>query len=138
MKKISGIILVLIVVTLMSGCGTKSEDKDMGVGPVKNIVLKDTIDESLVSEGKALFDSKCVICHSFDQKLVGPALDNVTTRRSAEWIMNMMLNPEGMVKENATAKALLAEYNNVPMINQSLSEKEARAILEYFRQLDSK
>jgi cytochrome c551/c552 len=78
------------------------------------------------------------MCHSIDQKLVGPALGDVTKRREPEWIMNMMLNPDGMAKENEAAKSLLIEYNNVPMINQHLSEKEARAILEYLRSIESK
>ncbi|MDH3321965.1 MAG: cytochrome c, partial [Flavobacteriaceae bacterium] len=55
-----------------------------------------------------------------------------TERRSPEWIMNMILNPEVMVVENETAKQLLIEYS-APMANQSLTEDEARAILEYFR-----
>ena len=37
-----------------------------------------------------------------------------------------------MVAENPIAKALLAEYV-APMANQSLTETEARLILEYFR-----
>jgi cytochrome c len=56
----------------------------------------------------------------------------VTDRRTPEWIMNMILNPEVMVAENPIAKKLLAEYLS-PMANQSLTESEARAILEYFR-----
>jgi hypothetical protein len=46
--------------------------------------------------------------------------------------MNMILDPDKMVKENPAAKQLLAEYLS-PMANQSLTETEARAILEYFR-----
>ena len=37
-----------------------------------------------------------------------------------------------MVKENPAAKQLLAEYI-APMANQSLTQDEARAVLEYFR-----
>ena len=124
----------LLALTLLSGCGQK---RDVGVGPIKNISL-DEIQLTLVNQGKMLYNSKCTMCHSIDQKLVGPALGDVTKRREPEWIMNMMLNPDGMVKENEAAKLLLKEYNNVPMINQHLSEKEARAILEYLRSIESK
>jgi hypothetical protein len=41
-----------------------------------------------------------------------------------------------MVKEDATAKALLGEYI-APMANQNLSEDDARSVLEYFRQYDA-
>ncbi len=50
--------------------------------------------------------------------------------------MNMILNPEEMVQKDPDAKALLIEYNGSPMANQSLTEEEARNILEYFRTLD--
>ncbi len=46
--------------------------------------------------------------------------------------MNMILNPEQMVAEDPIAKDLLKEYLS-PMANQSLTEDEARKILEYFR-----
>lgn len=69
-----------------------------------------------------------------DTRLVGPALAGVTMRGSPEWIMNMILNPQEMVKKDPTAKKLLAEYNGAIMIDQNLSQDDARAVLEYFRQ----
>ncbi len=109
----------------------KVDLSDKGVGPVKSLTLE-AIDEKLVAEGKGLFKNKCSACHKIKKRFVGPALKGVTQRRSPEWIMNMILNPEVMIVENAIAKQLLAEYN-APMANQSLTEKESRAILEYFR-----
>jgi hypothetical protein len=47
--------------------------------------------------------------------------------------MNMILNPDQMVKEDPLAKKLLMEYNGSPMANQNLTEEEARAVVEYFR-----
>lgn len=105
--------------------------KDKGVGPVTSVTLGE-IDQKMADEGKAVFLAKCSACHKISKRVVGPALVGVTTRRSPEWIMNMILNPEKMVKENPTAKALLAEYV-APMANQNLTEAEARLILEYFR-----
>ncbi len=102
-----------------------------GVGKIKSIKLGD-IDQKMVAQGKTLFKAKCTACHKFKKRFVGPGLNGVTERRSPEWIMNMMLNPEEMVAKDPVAKALLAEYN-APMANQSLKVTEARAILEYFR-----
>lgn len=104
---------------------------DKGVGPVESIEL-DEIDQALVKNGENLFITKCSACHKIDKRFVGPALKGVTQRRAPEWIMNMILDPDKMVKENPTAKQLLAEYIS-PMANQSLTQDEARAILEYFR-----
>jgi len=49
--------------------------------------------------------------------------------------MNLLLNPTEMLKQDPIAKALLKKYNNVMMLNQNLSEEEARAITEYLRTL---
>tara|TARA_B100001105_G_scaffold120694_1_gene96790 strand:+ start:141 stop:638 length:498 start_codon:yes stop_codon:yes gene_type:complete len=108
---------------------------DKGVGPISTISLTNTIDGSMAIHGKELFENKCTACHSTDKRKIGPKLLGITKRRSPEWIMNMILNPEGMVKENEQAKELLMEYL-APMANQSLQEDEARAILEYFREID--
>jgi mono/diheme cytochrome c family protein len=102
-----------------------------GVGPITDLTLED-IDEVLVEKGKEVYKANCTACHKIGKRSVGPALKGITERRSPEWIMNMILNPEGMVEEDPDAKALLAEYL-APMANQSLSEEDARALLEFFR-----
>ena len=105
--------------------------KDKGIGPVTQLVLGE-IDNTMVAEGKALFKTKCAACHKMSKRFVGPPLKGITEKRTPEWIMNMILNPEEMVQKNPIAKKLLEEYLS-PMANQSLTEKEARLILEYFR-----
>ncbi len=109
---------------------------DKGVGQISEVVLTE-IDDALVSNGKELFETKCSACHKVDKRFVGPAMRGVIERRSPEWIMNMILDPEKMVKENKVARDLLAEYLS-PMANQSLTVDETRAILEYFRTLTTK
>jgi len=105
--------------------------KDKGVGPIKSVTLGD-IDDAMVAKGKEIFKAKCTACHKITKRFVGPALKGVTKKQTPEWIMNMILNPEVMVVENAKAKELLIEYS-APMANQNLTEEEARAILEYLR-----
>lgn len=105
--------------------------EDKGVGPITSISLGE-IDPALAAKGEELFTNKCTACHKIEKRFVGPALKGITEKRTPEWIMNMILVPEKMVAENEEAKKLLAEYLS-PMANQSLTEEEARAILEYFR-----
>jgi mono/diheme cytochrome c family protein len=106
-----------------------------GVGPVKNVELGATIDQAMVKTGEQLFKSKCMACHKPDKRFIGPAPKDILERRSPEWVMNMILNPEEMVQKDPIAKQLLIEYNGSPMANQGLTEAEARQILEYFRTL---
>ena len=105
-----------------------------GIGPIKSLELG-AIDQAMVAAGKIVFKEKCTACHKPTRRFVGPAPKGIMDRRSPEWIMNMILNPEQMVKEDPDAEALMAEYNYAPMANQNLTEEEARQILEYFRTL---
>ncbi len=102
-----------------------------GIGPIKSVTLG-AIDDKMVEKGKQVYKINCTACHKFKKRYIGPALKGVTERRSPEWIMNMILNADEMLKEDPVAKALIAEYN-APMAQQQISEEEARAILEYFR-----
>jgi len=106
-----------------------------GVGPVKNLELGANIDQAMAKAGGELFKNKCTACHKADRKFIGPAPTGILDRRAPEWIMNMILVPEKMVKEDPVAKELLIEFNGSPMANQGLTEDEARKILEYFRTL---
>lgn len=145
------VLVLSLVVAFISSCGSdaKKEDKsstpvevkkevvnvdpmeDKGIGPITSITLAE-IDEAMVAEGEVIFKAKCSACHKITKRFVGPGLAGVTERRTPEWIMNMILDPELMVAENQIAKDLLAEYL-APMANQNLTETEARQILEYLR-----
>jgi mono/diheme cytochrome c family protein len=132
MKALTSVVLTLVVLVLFSGCSKESDD--IGIGPIKKVELG-PLDKNLAQKGKEAFEMKCVSCHKFDSKLVGPPLQGVTQRRKPEWIMNMILNPEQMTKEDKTAKQLFGQYLT-QMTFQNVTENEARAILEYFREVD--
>ena len=106
-----------------------------GIGPITSMEFGDEIDAELAAQGEAKFNAICVACHMVDQRMIGPAMKGVYERRSPEWVMNMILNPDGMLKDDPVAKALLKEYNNAIMLNQNLTEEEARAVAEYLRTL---
>lgn len=115
--------------------GVPVDMNNKGVGPIKSVKLDDEINKEMAAKGEESFNSICIACHTIETRLIGPAVKGVMERRSPEWIMNMILNPDGMLKEDPIAKALFKEYNNALMTNQGLSEEEARAIVEYFRTL---
>ncbi|WAC02338.1 cytochrome c [Lacinutrix neustonica] len=106
-----------------------------GVGPIQSLTLSETIDQKMVTHGATVFKNMCTACHRPNKKFIGPPPTGVLERRTPEWVMNMILNPEGMVKEDPLAKELLIEFNGSPMANQNLSEEDAGAVLEYFRTL---
>ena len=106
-----------------------------GVGPISSIDIPSEVDQAMATHGKEVFTKMCTACHKEGRKFIGPAPNGVTERRTPEWIMNMILDPEGMVKNDPLAKSLLIEFNGSPMANQNLSQEDARAVLEYFRTL---
>ncbi len=106
-----------------------------GIGPVTEDLKLGKIDKDMAMKGKDIFNSKCTACHKLDEKLIGPAQRDVIERRSPEYIMNMILNPQGMLDKNPEAQKMLAQYKT-PMTNQNLTREEARQVLEYFRYVD--
>ena len=106
-----------------------------GIGPITSMTLDAEINQDMATQGADVFKKMCTACHRADKKFIGPAPQNILDRRSPEWVMNMILNPEEMTQKDPLAKALLIEFNGAPMANQNLSEEDARAVLEYFRTL---
>lgn len=115
--------------------GVPVDLNNKGVGPITSVDFADEIDSEMVAKGEQTFKTICTACHMAEQRMIGPALKGVYERRSPEWVMNMILNPDGMLKEDPIAIALLKEYNNAIMLNQNLSEDDARAVAEYLRTL---
>ena len=157
MKKI---LFAFSLMVMIIACGEKKEKKDgfeinrtkaadkkgenagvpvdlnnKGIGPIKNLDFPADIDTDMAARGQEKFNAICVACHMAEQRMIGPAMKGVYERRSPEWVMNMMLNPNEMLKSDPIAKALLKEYNNAIMLNQNLSEDEARDLAEYLRTL---
>jgi nitrite reductase (NO-forming) len=114
--------------------GGKAEEQEM---EHHNIPASAAPTDPEAVQGKQAFESKCLACHSIGGgKKLGPDLAGVTKRRSESWLARWLRNPEKMLESDADAKALLKEYNNLPMPNQNLPEAEIRQYLKYFRWFD--
>lgn len=107
-----------------------------GIGPIKSVDISKPINKKIALKGKDIFKNKCSSCHRVNRKFIGPNPTGILKRRSPEWVMNMIMNPEEMVKKDPIAKQLLIDFNGSPMANQNMSKEETRAILEYFRTLN--
>ncbi|SHK10213.1 cytochrome c [Rhodothermus profundi] len=104
------------------------------IGPVKEVSLGAQIDAALAQQGQQLFNTYCTACHRLDERFIGPALGDVTQRRGPVYLMNVMLNPNGMIQRHPVMKQLVEEYGTL-MTDMGLTEDQARAILEYLRQV---
>ncbi|MCF6348283.1 MAG: c-type cytochrome [Flavobacteriaceae bacterium] len=83
--------------------------------------------------GKGLFNANCAACHKLDKKLIGPALEGISERRSREWLIawtkdNAALRASG----DADAIAIFEEYNKMPMMAYpQLSDQDIDDIFAY-------
>lgn len=152
MKKITSFATIALVVLLVACSSPAKEEasasgespKSMVAEPEKydphrgegkwtaeNVNVKETLNEEWVTSGENISNVKCTSCHKMtDEKLVGPGWKDVTKRRTPEWIMNFITNPDPMIDKDPEAQAML-ELCLVRMPNQSLSDGEARNILEF-------
>lgn len=138
--KINSIILSVAFFLVLVFCGfeaanfqQKPDPKDKGIGPVKNVKIG-PIDMKLADKGNTVFDTKCLPCHNIDNVNLAPALRGVTKQLSPEFIMNYVMNTAEMQKKNPFVKSLIQQWKKVPIMkDQKLSEKDARAVLEYLR-----
>jgi mono/diheme cytochrome c family protein len=103
-----------------------------GIGPITEPLDLGEIDPALVAQGEEKFNLLCSACHKLDERYVAPPLRDVTSRRTPEFVMNMMLNPLEMTQRHPATKELLAEYYT-PMAPLGLTEQDARALLDYLR-----
>lgn len=88
-------------------------------------------DESL--PGATLFKTKtCVACHAFGQKLSGPDLKGLFTRRDEAWVRKWVKDPVGMAKTDPVGQKLLAEYK-IQMPTMPLTDDELNQLIEYLK-----
>ncbi len=88
---------------------------------VAKIKDKAGIQEIVVISGEDIYNAKCIACHRFDTKLVGPPYNDVLPKYEGkrDALVDFILNP---VKVNP-------EYTAMP--NQGLKPKEAEAVADY-------
>lgn len=116
--------------------GNPSYDPNRGTGKFTKVDVNPALDLAMAETGVKTFGVKCGSCHKLtDEKLVGPGWKGVTSRYSAEWIMNFITNTDEMLNKDPKAQAQL-EICLVRMPNQNLSDEDARSLYEYMRQND--
>jgi mono/diheme cytochrome c family protein len=111
-------------------------DPNRGIGKYTTVELGATLDVAMAAEGEKIQSVKCSACHKLTgEKLVGPGWKGVTERNKPEWIMNFITNPDPMIDKDPKLQAQL-ELCLLRMPNQSLTDADARNVLEFMRKND--
>ena len=84
-----------------------------------------------VPNGQRLYASKCSACHSLGQgDKVGPDLAGVTARRSRDWLMHYISEPDALLAAgDPIATALYRQYKEVRMPNLKLGASDVADIV---------
>lgn len=98
------------------------------------IVALFSLQQVSAQDGEALFKANCASCHAVKEKLIGPALKGIETRRSEEWLIKWIKNSSAMVKSgDEYAVKIYNEYNKVAMPSFNLKDDEIKAMLTYVK-----
>ena len=160
MKKSTSLLLIVSTIAILYSCGgsgdtsnketststeepesapsAESYDPKRGEGKfnAENVKIGAALDGEMATYGEAVAGTKCTSCHKLtEEKLVGPGWKGVTKRRTPEWVMNFITNPDPMIDKDPEAQAML-ELCLVRMPNQNLADNEARSIFEFMRKND--
>jgi len=142
----ANLLAIVVLFTLLScGSGEKAEQAkpanpggltdfqmENGIGPVIEKIELGEINIEMAKKGEESYKLKCAACHKLDERFVGPAQRYTVDRRTPEYILNMILNPDEMTKKHPTGQKMLAEYL-APMTNMNLTLDQAKEVLEYLR-----
>ncbi len=84
-------------------------------------------------KGESIFKQRCTACHEIGSKLVGPALKDVSKRRSASWIIQFVHGSQKLIKSgDKEAVTVFNENNQVVMPDHSdLSDADIQNIVAY-------
>lgn len=86
-------------------------------------------------DGEALFKANCTSCHAVKEKLIGPALMGVETRRPEDWLLKWIKNSTAVIKSgDEYAVKLYNDYNKVAMPSFNLKDDEIKSILAYVKE----
>jgi cbb3-type cytochrome oxidase cytochrome c subunit len=138
MKHISTLALCGCVVgaLALSSCGSKHHEPPP---PQQRRAQSSTVDPALAERGRRLFVNRgCNSCHTIgrsEQRTAeGPDLAGVTDRRTNEWLVAWLKNPDAMFGSDPVADAMLEQFHGVKMPNMHLHESEITAIIAYLAQ----
>jgi mono/diheme cytochrome c family protein len=133
---------LIATLLLAGGCSDRKSQPEAAQLPAEETSASEAaavtpageINAEMARRGESLFQSEgCNGCHTVGGgRLTGPDLQGVTERRSLDWFVAMVIDPDSMLREDPAARELFAEYMT-PMMNIGATADEAASLYEYLR-----
>jgi cytochrome c oxidase subunit 2 len=101
---------------------------------IQKSITGSPVSEEKVKAGMELFKGKCSACHTLDAKLIGPALGDVSKRRTHQWLLKWVKNNKKFRENEKDADAIkiFEEYNGSVMTAfEDLSDDQINTIIMY-------
>ena len=118
---------------LASAVRAMDPDQRAKAQPIEKASTATFVDDPSNLPGQALFVKTCGACHTVGKgSRVGPDLAGVTTRRTRDWLVSYIMEPEKVrAKRDPVAMSLAAQYPTVRMPNLGLSELDSSDVIAY-------
>jgi mono/diheme cytochrome c family protein len=121
----------------LSGCVVGALALTIGVRQSR--AQANSVDPGLAAQGAKMFQNKgCAVCHTIGRSgshtAEGPDLAGVTDRRTHEWLVAWLKDPNAMFGSDPVADAMFKQFRNVKMPNMHLREQEIEALIAYMSQ----
>jgi len=97
------------------------------------------VDPALAQQGRKVFVNQgCNFCHTIgtgkERTAEGPDLAGVTDRRTREWLVQWLKDPNAMFGADPIADAMLVQFKYVKMPNPRLGPAQIDALIAYLGQ----
>lgn len=96
--------------------------------------IADVAKSPLADEGRRIFESLCIACHTIGRGvLIGPDLQGVTDRREASWMRAHIQSPSLHRERNDPVALALLQQFRVPMPDLGLTERQVEAVVAHLK-----
>jgi len=98
------------------------------------LLLLATVGNARADAGKELFDKQCAGCHTIDgSDSGGMDLKGVAARRSVEWLVRVITEPDKLTAEKDPTQLALVEKFGMEMPNLGISRDDAQKIVAFLQ-----
>ncbi len=140
--KYTRMIALMVFMLLLSSCGENEsgDAKQQVPTPAERVAVLDQgpravqtvkLNDSLANRGRVLFDDKsCSDCHTLGEAEMAPDLLGVLDRRTEDWLMMQITQPEWMNEHDPITRQLISDFD-LEMIETGVEGADAKALLHF-------
>lgn len=129
-----------IAFLLCAAGSTRASAQQIGGSSVASTQQAPVTPDTLFEKGKNIFNMRgCASCHSIGKGVIAaPDLAGVVGRRTKEWLVSWLRDPEPMLETDKAAIKMMKAFNGMRMPNLRLTDDEINAVIVYMELVQSR